>query len=66
MKFKNLQCCDCDAKIYQLDDYYEIDGKTFCENCGIDELNWMYKKVADYPDEMYEQAYEEFREGRGA
>lgn len=54
MKFKPLQCCDCDAEIYQLDDYYEIDDKVFCENCGLEELNWMYKKVADYPDEVYE------------
>lgn len=65
MKFKPLQCCDCDAEIYQLDDYYEINGKVFCEDCGLDELNWIYKKVADFPDAMYEQAYEEFREGRG-
>lgn len=58
MKFKNLVCCSCDAEITLDEYYYNINGENYCEDCGKDELNSMYRYQADYSDADYEQGYD--------
>jgi hypothetical protein len=41
-------CSGCGENIYDGDDYYEVMGEQFCQNC-IDDA----RKVAEYIDEAY-------------
>ena len=35
-------CCECGIKIYEGDDYYDIDGTILCEDCTAG-----YKRTAE-------------------
>ncbi|MGI6349656.1 MAG: hypothetical protein ACOXZ0_07035 [Eubacteriales bacterium] len=43
-----IKCCDCGADIEDASHYYIIDGKDYCEDCGLDELNLRYRERACY------------------
>lgn len=39
--------CDCGEKLYEGDEYYEIDGTIYCPNCIDDFLSDHRRKVGD-------------------
>ena len=41
-----FHCYDCECSIFEGDDYYEIEGKHYCEDC----LNDNFKKYAEKQD----------------
>ncbi len=41
-----LKCSYCDGGIFEDEDYYEIEGKAYCEKC----LDFCFQKTAERQD----------------
>ena len=55
---KMCDCRNCGWGLYEGDEYYEIDGECYCEDC----VEKLYRKIVEEEDVIRENPFEYDRE----